>query len=263
MRFIQNDEREFKMMTGQKIIDEMTQLIDEDMSINLSRFFKTGPGEYGEGDKFLGIKVPVTRSIVKKYKDEITLEDIEELISSEWHEIRLAGFLLLVELYNKSIKTGNIDDSKTCVEFYLDNIHKGNNWDLVDLVSYKLLGDWITRNRDFEGILEQLSCMKGYLWHQRVAIVSTMALIKRGEFELTFKLARNFLIHPHDLIHKATGWMLREVGKRGGKEKLILFLNEHKNKMPRTMLRYAIEKFTPEERKKFVPGKGVGERKKQ
>lgn len=230
----------------------MTCLYDTEQAYHLSGFFKTGKGEYGEGDRFLGIKVPVTRNIVKQYKNTVKLSDIDLLINSEWHEIRLAGFLLLLERYKRAIKAKDTDDADRSVKFYLSNIHKGNNWDLVDLVCEYILGDWILRSRADENVLYELADMEGYLWHQRVAIVSTLTLIRNGIFEPTLKIAEQFLSHPHDLIHKATGWMLREMGKRGGKKELVEFLNKHKADMPRTMLRYAIERFTPEERKHFM-----------
>lgn len=240
------------MPAADKIIEEMLSLRNEKQGALLSRFFKTGKGEYGEGDKFLGIKVPVTRSIIKKYRKEISQIDIEKLINSEWHEVRLAGFLLLVDLYKGLLKAEKFDEARLLVSFYVDNIAKGNNWDLVDLVAQYILGDWILRNPEKENILIKLADLPGYLWHQRVAIVSTFALIRAGHFEMTFKIGEKFLNHQHDLIHKATGWMLREVGKRGGKEELKKFLEKHKSKMPRTMLRYAIEKFSEEERKYFM-----------
>lgn len=234
------------------IIEEMLSLYDEKKASHLARFFKTGKGEYGEGDNFLGIKVPVTRSLVMKYREKVTLKDIITLINSKWHEIRLAGFLLLIELYKRDIKSKDLENAAGLVDFYLDNIDKGNNWDLVDLVSEYILGDWILRNPGMENILNVLAEKEGCLWHQRVAIVSTFTLIKSGKFDMTFIIAEKFLRHPHDLIHKATGWMLREVGKRGGKKELVNFLEKYKLKMPRTMLRYAIERFPEEERKYFM-----------
>ena len=240
------------MNTAEKIIVEMTSRYEEKQAIHLSRFFKTGKGEYGEGDKFLGIKVPITRAIVKEYRKTISIRDIEKLIDSEWHEIRLSGFLFLLELYKNSIKDKDYEQAESLVNFYLSKIDKGNNWDMVDLVSQYILGDWILRNPGKEMILLDLADKEGYLWHQRVAIVSTFTLIKGGKFDLTFQIAERFLTHSHDLIHKATGWMLREIGKNGGKPKLIKFLEKYKSTMPRTMLRYAIEKFTEEERKYFM-----------
>lgn len=240
------------MTVTELINEEMSSLYDAKQSENLSRFFKTGKGQYGEGDKFLGIKVPFTRSVVKKYSKVVSLEDIENLLASPWHEIRLAGFLLLLQLYKRSLKEKDTKKTINLVDFYLANIDKGNNWDMVDLVSEFILGDWILRNPGNEKILINLAGMQGYLWHQRVAIVSTHMLIKAGKFETTFQIAEKFLTHPHDLIHKATGWMLREVGKRGGRQELITFLEKYKSDMPRTMLRYAIEKFSEEERKYFM-----------
>ena len=240
------------MNLAEVIIEEMCARYDEKQAIHLARFFKTGKGEYGEGDRFLGIKVPQTRAIVKKYRKDISREDIEKMIDSEWHEIRLAAFLLLIELYRRSIKEKDIEAARNLVEFYLANIGKGNNWDLVDLVSGYILGDWVVNTPDCETILINLADKQGYLWHQRVSIVSTFPLIKAGKFDLTFQISEKFLNHPHDLIHKATGWMLREVGKRGGKEELIKFLETYKSKMPRTMLRYAIERFSLQERQYFM-----------
>ena len=240
------------MEIASKIIEEMSNLYDEKQSINLARFFKTGKGEYGEGDKFLGIRVPVTRTIVKKYRQDISLSDIEKLIDSEWHEIRLSGFLLLLELYKRYLKEEDFKQSQVIVNFYLTNIDKGNNWDLVDLVSEFILGDWILKIPENRKILLDLADKDDYLWQQRVAIVSTLTLIRAGKFDLTFAIAEKFLTHSHDLIHKATGWMLREIGKRGGKNELVKFLEKHKFTMPRTMLRYAIERFPEEERKYFM-----------
>lgn len=235
-----------------EIIQEMIALYNKEQSNHLSHFFKTGKGEYGEGDKFLGIKVPVTRSLVKKYRVKITISDIKSLIASEWHEIRLAGFLFLLELYKRAIKEQNYKSAKKLVDFYLNNIERGNNWDLVDLVSPYILGDWILKHPDEKKTLFELSEKQNFLWHQRVAVVSTLPLIKAGNYDLTFKIAEKFLTHPHGLIHKATGWMLREVGKRGGKIQLIDFLNKYKVMMPRTMLRYAIERFSDTERNLFM-----------
>lgn len=240
------------MKIANAIIEEMEGMFDAKQANHLARFFKTGKGEYGEGDKFLGIKVPVTRAIVKKYRKEISLNDVESLINSKWHEIRLVGFLMLVDLYRSCLKSQEFDKAPGLVNFYLANIDKGNNWDLVDLVSEYILGDWVLRNPGYGGILINLAEREGALWHQRVAIVSTFTLIRGGEFGLTFQIAEKFLSHPHDLIHKATGWMLREVGKRGGKRELVKFLEKYKSVMPRTMLRYAIERFPEEERKYFM-----------
>lgn len=221
----------------------------EDAGI-LQRFFKTGKGEYGEGDLFLGIRVPVTREIVKKYRKRASLMDIEKLINSKYHEIRLAGFLLLIELFKQNRK--NRIQTEIILQFYIDNIAKGNNWDLVDLVAPKILGEYLIVNKNKRYILKELASMNESLWHQRVAIVSTWTLIRNREFDEAFELSKLYLNHKHDLIHKASGWMLREIGKRGGMGQLLYFLEENAESMPRTMLRYAIEKLSDEQRIYFL-----------
>lgn len=219
-------------------------------ALHLSRFFKTSEGEYGYGDKFLGIRVPITRSLVKKYKNLVTVEDCVTLIQSEWHEMRLCGFLLLIELYRNYKKKKEFSSAERIVMLYISLIEYGNNWDLVDLVSQYILGDWLIDNSQFRYILEDLAERTDSLWHQRVAIVSTFALIRASSFEYTIRISKKFLNHKHDLIHKATGWMLREMGKRGGYFQLISFLDDWATSMPRTMLRYAIERL-PEDLRKY------------
>lgn len=216
---------------------------DEEQQKILSRFFKTGPGDYGEGDRFHGVRVPRIRQLVKKYKDAATLDDVRYLIASEYHEERLAALLLLIELYSQSKRKRNKEETKFLVDFYLSVIDRGNNWDLVDMVAPKILGDYIADNKEENYILYELARMSESLWHQRVAMVSTWMIIRAGRFEETLNLAEYFLTHKHDLMHKASGWMLREVGKRGGMEELTHFLDRFADVMPRTMLRYAIEKF--------------------
>lgn len=212
---------------------------------NLMRFFKTGPGEYGEGDVFLGLKVPVTRSLVREYRKEATVSDVRRLLESRFHEVRLCGFLLLIEIYNR-------DKRRETVDFYLSMIDRGNNWDLVDLVAPKILGDWLVSNPEERAVLDSLADMEGRLWHQRVAIVATFALIRAGEYGPTLRIAERFLAHEHDLIHKASGWILREMGKRGGLSLLLEFLERYGAVMPRTMLRYAIERLPEEQRQYFL-----------
>ena len=226
-----------------EVEEELLKLKDDKEAKSLSRFFKTGPGQYGEGDKFLGIKVPVTRNIVSRYKDSVNIDTAVRLAESEWHEIRLAGFLFLIELFNKHRKGKDLYSMKKIVDTYISLLSRGNNWDLVDLVAPKILGIWISEHPEDEKVLFALADKSDSLWHQRVAIVSTLELIRRGKFDITLKIARKFLTHKHDLIHKATGWMLREMGKRGGMEELKVFLEENIDIMPRTMLRYSIEKF--------------------
>lgn len=213
----------------------------------LSRFFKTGKGQYGEGDKFLGIKVPVTREVVKECWMGLSLADIEECLRSEYHEIRLAGLLALVEMYSHARKNANIQ--QVCVDFYLSHTEGINNWDLVDLSCYKLLGDWLL-DKD-RTILYDLARDGKTIWEQRIGMVSTMAFIKKGELEDTFAIADILLHHPHDLIHKAVGWLLREAGKQDRKA-LEDYLEKRYRTMPRTALRYAIERFPEPLRQKFL-----------
>lgn len=216
-----------------------------EQALHLMRFFKTAPGEYGEGDRFLGLKVPQTRAVVAEYKKRVTLADIAPLLESEWHEVRLAGFLLLIEIYKR-------EKSKAVVDFYLSMLHRGNNWDLVDLVAPKILGDWLWRHPEERSVLDELASMDGHLWHQRVAMVSTWTLITKGEYDDTIRIAERLQHHSHDLIHKAVGWMLREVGKRGGLPLLLAFLDTHAATMPRTALRYAIERLSPAARQHYM-----------
>ncbi len=219
---------------------------DAVQAAHLCRFFKTGKGEYGEGDRFLGIRVPATRSIVREFRQEVEIADIDRLLMSGWHEIRLAGFLLLVEIFKRS------KDKRPVVDYYLSVIDRGNNWDLVDLVAPKILGEWLLAHPRERSLLYELAGMDGSLWHQRVAVVACWTLIRGGEFGDTLRLAELLMGHKHDLIHKATGWMLREVGKRGGMPELLLFLDRHAARMPRTMLRYSIEKLSMEERARYM-----------
>ena len=242
-------------MAAQEIIDLYLSLRNEKEAKHLARFFKTGEGEYGFGDKFLGVRVPATRSIVKKYKDKIDIENGLRLVKSEWHEIRLAGFLLLIELYRKAKKQKDFAAAERIVEVYIRHIPYGNNWDLVDLVCAYILGDWLIDRPQDRNILDDFSDMNDSLWNQRVAIVSTLSLIRAGQFSDTVRISVKFLSHKHDLIHKATGWMLREMGKRGGYEELIAFLDKYATKMPRTALRYSIERLPADLRQHYLKKK--------
>lgn len=213
----------------------------------LSRFFKTGPGEYGEGDKFLGIKVPVTRMVVKECWKEVGFPELEECLLSEYHELRLAGLLALVEIFSHSKRDAVTRDK--CVDFYLSHTDKINNWDLVDLSCYPLLGVWLL-DKD-RSLLYDLARNGKTIWEKRIGIVSTMTFIRHGQLEDTFAIADILLKHPHDLIHKAVGWLLREAGKKD-KNALVEYLEPRFRSMPRTMLRYSIEKFPEEERKRYL-----------
>lgn len=213
----------------------------------LSRFFKTGPGQYGEGDRFLGIKVPVTRAVVKDCWRSIGLEDLEECISSEYHEVRLAALLTLVEIFSHARRNPALQ--KQCIDFYLQHTAFINNWDLVDLSCYPLLGVWLL-DKD-RTLLYDLARSGKTLWEQRIGMVSTMTFIRHGQLQDTFAIADILLNHPHDLIHKAVGWLLREAGKKDA-DTLKAWLEPRYRTMPRTMLRYAIEKFPEPERQTYL-----------
>ena len=227
-----------------RLMSDMIKRADPSQVSGLSRFFKTGPGQYGEGDKFLGIKVPVTREVVKACWRGTSMEDIRECIESEYHELRLAALLTLVQIFHskKALR-------QECVDFYLAHTARINNWDLVDLSCYPLLGEWLL-DKD-RSLLYSLAREGKTIWEQRIGIVSTMTFIRHGQLDDTFAIADILLHHPHDLIQKAVGWLLREAGKRD-KEALTSFLAGRCAGMPRTMLRYAIEKFPEEERKKYL-----------
>ncbi|MGB8816233.1 MAG: DNA alkylation repair protein [Minisyncoccia bacterium] len=210
----------------------------------LQRFFKTGKGQYGEGDIFLGVLVPDIRAVAKKFYDKICLDDISPLISSKIHEERLLSLLILVIKFEK----GNEESRQEICDFYFKNTKYINNWDLVDLSAPKIVGVYLfDKNRK---ILFKFAKSKN-LWEKRIAILSTFYFIKKMDFSNTLKIARILLLDKHDLIHKAVGWMLREVGKRSFVVEEKFLLANYK-KMPRTMLRYAIEKFPEIVRKKFL-----------
>lgn len=227
------------------LISTMLSHADPSQVEGLSRFFKTGPGQYGEGDRFLGIKVPVTRSVVKECWRDTSFPDLEECMQSGFHEIRLAGLLALVEVF----RHGKPAVRQECVRFYLEHTGAINNWDLVDLSCYPLLGEWLL-DKD-RSILYDLARNGNTIWKQRIGIVSTMTFIRHGQLEDTFAIADILLHHPHDLIHKAVGWLLREAGKRD-KAALDAYLQDRFRTMPRTMLRYAIEKHPEAERQSYL-----------
>jgi 3-methyladenine DNA glycosylase AlkD len=218
---------------------ELQSLADPERARILSRFFKTGKGQYGEGDVFLGITVPGQRSVAKRYH-ALSLEDIEKLLLSGTHEHRLAALLILVIQYKKA------DDQsrRKIIDFYLSHTGRINNWDLVDLSAEKILGDYLV-DKD-KSVLYGLAQSRN-LWERRIAIIATFAFIKRNVFEDTLRIAGMLLDDHHDLIHKAAGWMLREIGKRDLKSEEA-FLQKYHGSMPRTMLRYAIERFAPARR---------------
>lgn len=207
-------------------------------AVFLQRFFKTGPGEYGEGDVFLGVRVPATRAVVKRFRG-MAFDEIDALLDDEVHEHRLAGLLLLV--------FSSRAHPEAAVARYLAAVRRGrvNNWDLVDSSSEFLLGEWLY-DRD-RSLLDELAASP-VLWERRVAVLATFAFIKKGDASTTFELAARLLDDREDLMHKAVGWMLREVGKRVSRDALLGFLDEHAARMPRTMLSYATEHLSPEER---------------
>lgn len=224
---------------------ELKKEADKEQAFNLQRFFKTGEGEYGEGDKFYGIKVPVQRRIAKSHRD-LTLNDLKELLNSPVHEERLISLLILVDQYTE----GDDKIKETIFRFYFDNMKKINNWDLVDLSAPKIVGAHLL-NRD-KDILFKLAASAN-LWERRIAILATYLFIKNLHFETTFQISEILLKDKHDLIHKGVGWMLREVGNKNLSAEEA-FLKKNYKKMPRTMLRYAIEKFSEKIRRDYLQG---------
>ncbi len=207
------------------------------------RFFKTGRGQYGEGDVFAGLTVPQSKDIAKKFRN-LSLKEINHLLKSEIHEERLIALLILVDKYQ------NEQRGKEIFDFYINNIEFVNNWDLVDLSADKIVGEWLL-NKDKDTVYELSK--SNHLWTKRISIVSTFAFIRKNEFEPTLKISEILLKDRHDLIHKAVGWMLREVGKRD--EKILEdFLKKHYENIHRTTLRYAIERFDEKKRKSYLSG---------
>ena len=221
------------------ITNKLQALSDAEKREIFPKFFKAGKGEYGEGDRFLGVTVPNIRAIAKLHKD-ISIEEIRELIQSEWHEVRLCALIIMVEKSKKKDEALR----KELFNLYLSQTKRINNWDLVDLSCRFIIGEYLLdKSRD---ILYHLA-QSPLLWDNRIAIVSTYAFIRKGQLEDTYALSDLMMHHPHDLMHKAIGWMLREAGKRNP-ERLYDYVMSHRADMPRTMLRYAIEKFSPKER---------------
>ncbi len=246
MNFV--DRRESPAYLAIDIIREMTSLTSEERAQKVSRFFQTQPGGYGEGDRFLGISNPLVREMVKKYS-RLSWTEVQALLKSPWHEIRLCAVLILVAQFKKGDQTIR----KRILTFYIDQIGKRiNNWDLVDLSAPHIVGryDLLYQSQHYQELSNS-----PLLWHKRVAIVSTMTLVRNNIYDPTLNLALKFKDDPHDLIKKATGWLLREVGK---KNTVLLtdFLWEHRNELSRTTLRYAIERYSEKERKKFLAREG-------
>ena len=231
------------------IESRLKDLGDPERAGALQRFFKTGQGEYGEGDVFVGLKVPEIRSLGRSYRD-LALEDIFDLLTSRYHEARLLALILLAGRYplcDATVQQG-------IFRRYLENTYHINNWDLVDTSAPHIVGAWlIGRDRSPLYRLAGSEC----LWERRISIIATQAFIRRNDFADTLKLAAALRDDPHDLIHKAVGWMLREVGKRDRAAEEA-FLKEHCRHMPRTMLRYAVEKFPPQLRRQYLDGTIMG-----
>jgi 3-methyladenine DNA glycosylase AlkD len=232
-------------MNAEFILHELLSVANPEKARFLQRFFKTGKGQYAEGDRMLGIVVPHTRDIVKR-SPPLPFSEIQILLNSEFHEARLAGLLLLCKQFKK---TKEEKERKAIFDFYLQNARKANNWDLVDVTCRDVVGAYLLDKED-RSVLYRLA-ESDNLWEQRIAIVSTWTFIKHRQFDDTLALAERLLNHKHDLMHKAVGWMLREVGKKD-RETLVDFLEIHRSKMPRTALRYAIEHFDTEERARFM-----------
>lgn len=238
--------------TAHELITAMQMLENPEQRKVLMGFFKTGKGQYGEGDEFLGLKVPETRAFVKEYRN-LPLKEVLTLLKSKWHEVRLCGFLILVDQYNR--KGATSQDKEKILKLYLANARNANNWDLVDLSCYKILGRWLVESdvtkEEKLRLMDKLANSDN-LWEQRISMVSTMATLKAHDTSYTIRYAKHHLGHKHDLMHKAVGWLLREMGKQCGMDELIDFLSNHATAMPRTALRYAIERMDKKEREYWM-----------
>lgn len=230
----------------QQIQKDLKALSSPEKAKASSWFFKTGPGQYGEGDKFYGVTVPETRSVGKKYYKEITLEEIQELLNSPIHEERSISLYMLVDKFKYEK-----ENRKKYYDFYLSNAKKVNNWDLVDSSAEFIVGKFLLENDMDISVLKKLAHSDN-LWERRISIISTFDFIKNQKPEPTIQIAKLLINDKHDLIQKAVGWMLREIGKKCSKEILRDFLKEYSKTMPRTMLRYAIEHFDKIERAKWM-----------
>ena len=251
------------MNTAREIIEYMESLQNEEQRKVLMGFFKTGPGEYGYGDEFLGLKVPQTREVVKAAKDTL-LSEIPELLLSKWHEVRLCGLLILVDQFERLSTKRLLNDAEAIrkrdeiLTMYLRYAERANNWDLVDLSAPKILGHWLLipttlgDGTDYKWKVLDSLAQSDNLWLQRMSIVCTWKTSQQGDPSWCLRYAEMHLHHPHDLMHKAVGWMLREMGKRVSMDLLRAFLRQHAHEMPRTMLRYAIEKMSEAERQEWL-----------
>ncbi len=240
------------LQTATDVQDVLTRLADPARVPELQRFFKTGRGQYAEGDQFRGLKVPQIRSVVQQAAS-LPRPELEELLASPWHEDRLTGLLVAVWRFQRA-DTG---ERRALFRFYLAQARAGriNNWDLVDATAEHIVGGWLHDRPERAHTLDRLARSPS-LWKRRIAVLATLHFIRRGECTDTLRLATMLLDEPHDLIHKALGWMLREVGKRN-RSALDDFLASHAVRMPRTMLRYAIEKHSANERRRWMSARKV------
>ncbi|MFM2364932.1 MAG: hypothetical protein RLY79_601 [Actinomycetota bacterium] len=234
-------------MSAKQAIADLKALASFGKAAELQRFFKTGPGDYAEGDLFIGVVVPQTRKVAARYKD-LPLNEIAKLTDSDIHEIRLCGLIILTNQFKRS---RDVNDKKRLFNFYIKELKAGNinNWDLVD-VTAPTLGEYLLELEDPMAVLSKLAKSKS-LWERRTSVVFTFAFLRAGELEPTYEMAERHLGDEHDLMHKAVGWLLREMGKRDP-GLLRAFLKEHCTEMPRTALRYSIEKFSESERRKWL-----------
>ena len=232
--------------TAEEVTKALAELADPELALGVARFFQTGPGQYGEGDVFIGMKVPVLRTVVKRFAS-LPLIEIDLLLASAIHEHRMTALLILVAQFERASRPASRDDPARTrlAEAYLAAVRRGrvNNWDLVDCSAPTLLGEY--RFDSARDIFVELA-KSDMLWERRVAMVGTLGLIMRGDASTTLEIAALLLTDKHSLMHKAVGWMLREVGKRIGRSLLLAFLDEHAAQMPRTALSYATEHLTPE-----------------
>lgn len=224
----------------------LRELIDPAKAAFYPRFFKTGPGQYGEGDKFLGITVPHTRSAIVPFR-ELPLAEVTMLLHSEWHEDRLAALFIMAWQF----KRADADGQKEIYDMYLANTAYVNNWDLVDSSAHLIVGPYLADLPDKMKVLTRLARSKS-LWERRIAMLATYHYIRAGRADEALEIIDMLRDDKHDLIHKATGWMLREIGQRVDREPLTLYLDKHAHAMPRTMLRYAIEHLTPAQRTHYM-----------
>lgn len=227
------------------IVAELEGFVDPEKAIFYPKFFKTGPGEYGEGDRFMGVTVPNQRRIAKKYYKKLSPKEVIELLRDSRHECRLTALFILVLQYDKSTTE---TERQQIVDIYLENISFVNNWDLVDSSAYHILGRHLW---DKDRALLYEFAASDDLWKERISIIATYYFIRQNDFDDALKLTEQFLSHPHDLIHKAAGWMLREVAKRDV-DRITQFLDQHCTEMPRTMLRYSIERFDEDLRQSYL-----------